>query len=229
MFSLRLQERKRGFHGGLHQSVQLSFCIGVLRRRVLRVYSVFFPLSIPYIWCLGVIFNRHHGSGDLHIITIKKVLTVHGSTRFLSRKRISTYRTTSADWGWGLFSCDLGVLDLVGSYMGQYLGAGARWPRHLCGFCCWGVSVSGSLWVGSMGGRQAVELADCFLFFLLLSSMLSLGFVVSWVDGGQPLLASTLISLFSYFSAPVWVYWDCIMDHSYGGEGERLHLFAWLP
>ena len=94
--------------------------------------------------------------------------------------------------------CGLGVLDLLGGYIGQYLGAG-RVGKDIVRF----------LWLGNLselvfpvwfGGRGLVEeLVDISLFSCScsFSRVYSFGFVVSWVDvGGCGLLPLLYPSIF---------------------------------
>jgi hypothetical protein len=161
--------------------IKPAFCIGVSRRSSAGLLFCF--RSIPYIWAFGAVcsFSHHHGSGDLSFITIK---SPNGSRvkRVHQKKRISTYRTTFRRKGWGCLFYDIGVLDLLGGYMGEYLGVGAGWQDIVR------VLLLGNLrelvfpnrfWGGQGWLRSWLN----FPFFFLLSN-LPFGFTVPWVDGG---------------------------------------------
>jgi hypothetical protein len=110
--------------------IKPAFCIGVSRRSFAGLLFFLSRYHTFGVWACSFLITE---AATFPIVTTKS-LAVHGSTSFIKEKEYRHIERLFEGTGWGCLFCDLGVLDLLGGYMGNYLVSGVGWQRHCSGF-----------------------------------------------------------------------------------------------
>lgn len=124
----------------------------------------------------------------------------------------------------GCLFYDIGVLDLLGGYMGEYLGVGAGWQDIVR------VLLLGNLRElvfpdRFLGGRGWLR---SWLIFPVFFSVFNLpfGFTVPWVEDGLAAAWFHLYILIFCF-LPVLIFYGLHLGYGYGGKGGTFRIFCY--
>jgi hypothetical protein len=138
------------FHGGFASSSSQLFA-SVSHGGVLRVCFCFRSRYHTF-GVLGVLYSSSSRKRRLshHYDKKSNGSRVH---EFSKEKEYRHIERLFGGTGGGCLFCDLGILDLLGGYMGKYLGVGRVGKDIVAGFlCCWGISESWYFRIGYGAG-----------------------------------------------------------------------------